>query len=167
MAAKKYIELSTGQLAEKQATIVSAGAGNEGDLVALDASGKLSLTVMPVGIGPDTAAITAVGAISAGDLVNVYDDSGPVCRKADASNARKAHGFCLDAFLDTETALVYFEGVITGLSGLTPGVPMYLGTVGAATDTPASTATHLSQEIGTAISATEISFEPQRAITLA
>ena len=52
MAAKKYIQTGTGNelFEEKSATIVSAGAGNEGDLVALDAGGKLDVSVLPSGI---------------------------------------------------------------------------------------------------------------------
>ena len=49
--ADKYIKNNSGQLAEVEATVTSAGAGNAGDIVALDGSGKLDTTVLPTGIG--------------------------------------------------------------------------------------------------------------------
>lgn len=167
MPAKKYIALVSGELAEVAATVASAGAGDDGKLVALDAAGRLDASTMPIGIGADTKTITTSEALVAGDLVNIHDATGARARKADASNGREAHGFVLSAFGSGASALVYFEASITGLTGLTPGAKLYLGTSGAMTPTPPTTATHISQRVGTAISATEASFEPQRPITLA
>jgi hypothetical protein len=64
---------------------------------------------------------------------------------------------------------VYLSGDLTGLTSLTPGVAYYLSgsTAGAATATAPSTAGHISQEIGIAVSATAIAFEQQQPITLA
>ena len=50
----------------------SAGASDAGKLVALDAAGRINTTMMPTGIGADTAIIVASEALSAGDLVNIY-----------------------------------------------------------------------------------------------
>ena len=36
---------------EVEATVVSAGAGNAGDVVGLDATGKIDVSVLPTGIG--------------------------------------------------------------------------------------------------------------------
>ena len=96
MAAKKYISLVSGILTEIQALVTSAGAGDDGKLVALDSAGKLDNSVMPVGIGADTAAITASEALAAGDLVNIWNSSGFKVRKADATTpGKEAHGFVL------------------------------------------------------------------------
>lgn len=171
MAGNKYIELSSGRLAEKAAIQTSAGAGDAGKIPALDAAGKLDSTMMPSGVAADTAAIAASENLAAGDMVNVYDDSGTAkCRKADASDASKpAHGFVLAAVTSPNNATVYFEGQNTQVSGLTPGARQYLSgaTAGAITETPPSTATHIVQCVGVAISATVLNFEAQEPVTLA
>lgn len=170
MAAKKYIGLVNGELSEVAGTVTSAGAGDDGKIVALDSSGKLDLSVMPTGVGPDTATIAASENLAAGDLVNIHNSTGVKARKADASGglAKRAHGFVLSAVTSGQNALVYFEGTISGLSGLTEGDNMFLSaTPGAATATAPSTAGHISQSIGVAISATAISFEPQRPVVIA
>ena len=61
---------------------------------------------------------------------------------------------------------VYKEGTNTA-TGMTIGGPVYLGTGGAMTQTAASTSGHLSQEIGVAISATEVEIEFKMPVTLA
>jgi len=167
MAAKKYIALVSGILTEIQALVTSAGAGDDGKLVALDASGKLDNSVMPVGIGADTAAITASEALSAGDLVNIWNSTGFKVRKADASTAGKeAHGFVLAAVSNGATATVYFEGSNTQKSGLSPG-PYFLSTTpGAITQTPPSTAGQVVQVVGFATSATVLNFQSELPVTL-
>lgn len=171
MAVSKYLAMISGAIQEVVATVTSAGAGDEGKIVALDAAGKLDSSVMPVGIGADTKSLTASENLSAGDLVNVWNDSGTAkARKADASSASKrAHGFVLSSVTSGATATVYFEGTITGLSSLTIAGTYFLSgtTPGIITTTAPSTATHIVQQIGVAISATELSFEPQQPITLA
>jgi len=168
--ADKYIKNNSGQLAEVEATVTSAGAGNAGDIVALDGSGKLDTTVLPTGIGATTKLAATTENLSAGDLVNLYNDSGTIkARKADASNGRRAHGFVLSSVTSPNNATVYLDGTITGLTGLTPGSAYYLSgsSAGAATATAPSTSGYISQEIGIALSATEINFEEQQPITLA
>lgn len=168
--ADKYIKNNAGQLAEVEATVTSSGAGNAGDIVALDASGKLDTTVLPTGIGATTKLAATTENLSAGDLVNLYNDSGTIkARKADASNGRRAHGFVLSAVTSPNNATVYLDGTITGLTSLTPGAAYYLSgsSAGAATATAPTTSGYISQEIGIALSATEINFEEQQPITLA
>ncbi len=168
--ADKYIKNNSGQLAEVEATVTSAGAGNAGDIVALDGSGKLDTTVLPTGIGATTKLAATTENLSAGDLVNLYNDSGTIkARKADASNGRRAHGFVLSSVTSPNNATVYLDGTITGLTGLTPGSAYYLSgsSAGAATATAPTTSGYISQEIGIALSATEINFEEQQPITLA
>lgn len=153
--AQKFITLVTGRESLKEATVTSAGAGNAGDIPALDSTGKLDLTVMPVGIAPDVKVMEATEALNAGSYVNIYNASGTQkCRLADKTSDRPAHGFVKDAVLSAANATIYFEGSNDDLSALTPGTRMYLGTAGAATATPASSGIH--QFLGIAISATEI-----------
>jgi len=170
MAGNKFLKLSSGQLAEELSLQSSVGAGDAGKIVALDAAGRIDNSMMPIGIGADTKSIASSENLAAGDLVNIYDNGGTInCRKADASNGRRAHGFVLASVTSPANATVYFEGTITGLTGLTPGATLYLSgaTAGAVTATAPSTPAHIVQEIGAAASATEVTFEPQQPITLA
>jgi hypothetical protein len=166
--AAKYIKNDSGQLAEVEATTSSAGAGDAGKIVGLDSSGRIDQTMMPTGIGVETEAMLASETLSAGDLVNIFNDAGTrKARKADNSNARRAHGFVLAGVTSAATATVYMEGALTGLTSITFGAPYYLGTTGAHTATAPTAAGTLSQEIGIGVSTTSISFEPQQPITLA
>jgi hypothetical protein len=146
----------------------SAGAGDTGKLVALDAAGRIDSTMMPVGIGADTATITTSEALSAGDLVNIFNSSGAKVRKADATIAGKeAHGFVLAGFGSATSATVYFEGTNTGVTGLTPGAQFLSTTAGTATATAPSGAGNVVQRVGFATSATTLNFQSQPPITLA
>lgn len=165
--ADKYVELpASGILTEKTAIVTSLGAGSAGKILALDSSGRIDNSAMPVGIGADTKSIICSENLAAGDLVNIYNNTGTAnCRKADASGSsagKIANGFVLAAYNSAESALVYFEGSITGLSGLTPGTQMFLSgsTAGLATATAPTASGHSVQSVGVAISATEMSFEP-------
>lgn len=66
MAGNKYIKQSSGSLVEEAAIQSSAGAGDAGKIPALDAAGRLDNSMMPAGIGADTAAITASENLAAG-----------------------------------------------------------------------------------------------------
>lgn len=170
MAGNKYIANVGGNLTEVAGLQSSAGAGDAGKIPALDSTGRIDSTMMPVGVVADTKAIACTENLAAGDFVNVYNSSGLKCRKADASGgvAKKAHGFVLAGVTSGQDATVYFEGTNTQVSGFTPGATVYLSaTPGAATATAPSTATHIVQELGAALAATEISFEPQRPVVLA
>jgi hypothetical protein len=155
MAAHKFLKNNSGTITEESAVASSAGAGDDGKLVALntagildstivnsktssagaadsgkvvalDGAGKIDSTMMPTGIGADTASITASEALAAGDMVNIYDSTGAKCRKADAATAGKeAHGFVLAAVESAANATVYFEGTNTQVTGQTPG-PVFL-----------------------------------------
>ena len=145
----------------------SAGAGDSGKLVALDGSGRINSTMMPVGIGADTATITTSEALSAGDFVNVWNSTGAKVRKADATvSGKEAHGFVLSAYGSSASATVYFEGTNTGVTGQTPG-PVFLSTTaGVATSTAPSGSGNVVQRIGFAVSATAINFQSQPPIVL-
>ena len=168
MAAKKFLRLVNGVLTEIFGVQTSAGAGNAGDLVSLDDSGRIDNSMMPVGIGADTSTITASETLAAGDWVNVWNDSGAKVRKADATTAGKeAHGFVLAAVTSGNPATVYFEGTNTQVTGQTPG-PVYLQTTaGTGGATIPSASGNVVQSIGVAVSATAVNFERSAPVTLA
>lgn len=118
MAGDKYLKRdpATGLVAEEISADVSTGVANAGDIVALDSTGRISQTMMPVGIGPDTKALFAAESLTAGDLVYIADDGGTTSvfkASADVSGS-PAIGFVDSSYSVGEQALVYFEGVITG-----------------------------------------------------
>lgn len=168
--ADKYIRNNSGTLTETEATVSSAGAANAGDIVALDSTGRIDTTMMPVGIGADTATIAASENLAAGDFVNVWSDSGtPKARKADASAAGKhAHGFVLSAVTAPGNALVYFDAVNTQVTGQTPGdVYLSAATAGLSVSSAPSGTGNVVQRLGVATSATSINVEIQQPIVLA
>ena len=168
MAAKKFLRLVNGVLTEIFGVQTSAGAGNAGDLVSLDNSGRIDNSMMPVGIGADTSTISASETLAAGDWVNVWNDSGAKVRKADATTAGKeAHGFVLSAVTSGNPATVYFEGTNTQVTGQTPG-PVYLQTTaGTGGATIPNASGNVVQHIGVAVSATAVNFERSAPVTLA
>jgi len=167
--AQKPIHLVAGKLTQIEATVISAGAGDAGELVALDSSGKIDVSVLPTGVGPDVKNILASEAIGAGKYVNIYDNGGTAnIRLADNSNSRPAHGFVKDAVANAAVGTVYFEGANDDLTGLTPGARYYLGTAGGVTITPpAFPAATIHQLLGSAISATEINTDIEDCAVLA
>ena len=168
--ADKFLKNNAGIVTEKEATVISAGAGNAGNVVALDATGKLDNSVMPSGIGAKTSIAPASEALTAGNYVNLWNDAGTLkVRKADATTSGKyADGFVLAAVTQGNNATVYLEGTNTQLSGLTAGSQYYLATTaGGGTATAPSASGNVVQRLGKAFSATEIGFEPSQPIVLA
>ena len=169
MAAKKLLRLIGGVITEVFGVQTSAGAGNAGDIVALDDTGRIDNSMMPIGIGADTAVINASEGLAAGDWVNVWNDASTAkVRKADATTAGKeANGFVLAAVTSGNPATVYFEGTNTQVTGQTPG-PVYLQTTaGAGGATIPSASGNVVQQIGVAVSATAVNFERGTPVTLA
>jgi len=168
MAAKRYLSQLNGNLTEVPATITSAGSGDDGKIPGLDATGRLDVSLMPVGIGPDTQVITSSEALAAGDWVNVHNASGAKVRKADASvPGKEAQGFVLSAFASGVPVTVYFEGTNTQVTGQVPGVVYLSTTPGQGTSTAPTGAGQIAQRIGVATSATTVNFQQQPPITLA
>lgn len=190
----KFLKNVAGGFAEEATTATTAGAGDAGKVVHLNASGvlapalldatvasaaskivqldgagKLDISVMPTGIGADTAIIQASENLAAGDCVNVHNSGGARVRKADASAAGKeAHGFVTAAVLSGANATVYFEGSNTAVAGKTPGATQFLSaTAGLTTETAPSGAGQVVQKVGVATSATVINMECQQTIVLA
>ena len=168
--ADKPIQLVNGKLTQVEGTVVSVGAGNAGDIPALDSNGKLDVSVLPTGVGPNVKVILASENIGAGKYVNIFDNAGtPNARLADNSNSREAHGFVKDAVTSGNNATIYFEGTNDDLSGLTPGSRQFLATAGGVTATPPTFGggAQISQLVGTAISATEIDTDIDDCVVLA
>jgi len=169
--AGKIVALNTsGVLAASivNSVTTSSGAGDTGKVVALDGSGKIDNTMMPTGVGADTATITASEALSAGDLVNIHNSTGAKVRKADATTAGKeAHGFVLSSVSNGASATVYFEGSNTSVTSLTPGVYYLSTTAGGVTATAPSSSGNVVQRVGFATSSTALNFQSQTPIVLA
>lgn len=168
MAAKKLLRLVNNVITEVFGIQTSTGAANAGDIVALDDTGRIDGSMMPVGIGADTAVIAASEALAAGDWVNVWNSSGAKVRKADATTAGKeAHGFVLATVASGANATVYFEGTNTQVTGQTPG-PVFLQTAaGTGGQAAPSAAGNVVQRLGVALSATSVNFEAGVPVTLA
>lgn len=171
--ADKYIRKGTGSadFQEVEATTTSTGAAEAGDLVGLDAGGKLDNSLFPAGIGDDTKLIEASENLAGGDFINVFDDAGTVkVRKADATTTGKeAVGFVTDAVTSGNNATVFSLGVINdSLSALTLAAIYYLATTaGGVTTTRPSTSGNIVQRLGRSVSATEIMTESHPTIEVA
>ena len=166
----KYLKQNGATLKEVPFLVTSAGAGDAGKAVALDGTGHLDVSVMPVGIGADTKPLMASENMTAGCYVNVWNDTGVFkIRKADGSVAGKhAHGFILTGVSLGANATVYFEGTNTQVTGQTPGdVFLSASTPGLGTATAPSASGNIVQSVGIAISATEVNFEKGCPIELA
>lgn len=147
----------------------SAGAADAAKLVQLDPTGRLDASMLPVGIGPDTASILTSEALAAGNFVNVYNNAGTAnARKADATTSGKhTHGFVLAAFASGVAATVYFEGTNTAVTGLTPGDQFLSITAGGSSVTAPTASGNVVQRLGVATSATSLNFEAAQPIVLA
>ncbi len=167
----KYLEHDgQGGSREVQPVNTSAGAGDAGKMVQLDAGGKVAESMMPTGIGADTAVLEASENLAAGDIVNIWDDAGTTkVRKADASGTgMAANGFVIAAAISGANATVYFEGTNNQLTGMTGGNRQFLSATTAGDITPvAPTGTgEIVQIVGKAYSATEMTFEYTNPIEL-
>src|ERR1043165_10021096 len=119
MAVQKFISLVNGVLTQVSALVQSSGAGSAGWRPALDSTGRLDQSVLPLGVGPDIQQALASEALGAGAFVNIYSNGGvKSVRLADNSNARPAHGFVKSAFAIGETAIIYDSVPNENLSGL-------------------------------------------------
>lgn len=159
--ADKYLKNNGGSYKEVGFLTTSAGAADAGKGIGLNAQGRLDETMMPVGIGADTKALVASEALSAGNQVSIWNDSGTAkVRKADGTTEGKfVDGFVLAATEADATATVYFEGTNNQVTGQTAG-DVFLATVaGNGTSTAPSASGNVVQRIGVAVSATEVNFE--------
>lgn len=139
----------------------STGAPDAGKLIETDSSGRIDPTLMPVGVGAATQSIVASEALTAGNLVNIFDNAGtPNVRRADATNGRQANGFVLANVASAASAVVYKTGSNTSLTSLVPGTLYFLGTSpGTVSATRPTTVGQIVQEVGYAETATSLLFE--------
>lgn len=167
MPANQFLTVLNGIKTLVTAVSASTGSSDGNKIISTDSSGKLDSTFLPSGVGVSTKSILASEALSAGDFVNVYNNSGTAnVRKADNSNGRFANGFVLSSASISTNATVYLQGENTSLSGLTIGTLYYLGTGGSYTTTLPTASNSIIQALGTAISATSINFEYDQPIVI-
>jgi hypothetical protein len=106
--------------------------------------------------------------LASGDLVNLHTVTGAVrMRKADADDTSKpAHGFVRAAVATAATGKFYGPGrTNNALSGLTPGATYWLSTAaGGVAGAAPSGAGNSNQEVGQALSATELLFAPLKPV---
>lgn len=164
MATQRILAFIAGKIQELIPAASSAGAASAGQVVALNNAGTIDVTMMPSGVGPDTATLPATEAIAAGAYVNVFSNAGVFSvRNADGSTAGKqADGFVLAAIASGGTGTVYLAGINTAVSGQVPGL-VYLSAsnIGAGATAGATVAGQTYQQLGLAISATAVQFDPQ------
>ena len=154
----------------KSVTPIEAADGTQGRIPATNAAGALDasfLPAFPAATFPIEETLTAGVAVSGPSLINVYTNPGTGTigvQPADAVTGLGADGFVLSgAGLNAPVVATLGLGIITGLSGLTPGAAYYLGNSGAISATPAATG-YLYQYVGKALSATSLLFQPQSGI---
>ncbi|WP_080058960.1 hypothetical protein [Spirosoma aerolatum] len=149
----------------------SSGSADGGKLVATDATtGRLDASLMPNGFGILSVTATATESLTVG-FVNLYNSSGYKVRKAVATaKGTKAIGYVTQAYSTGDAVTVYFDnGVLGGLSGLTPDADYYLSdtVAGGITTTPPTTGTgKIVQFVGVAKSATELMVSIEEAAEL-
>lgn len=162
---------ATGAAGTLDPSLLNAATTGASKVVMTDGTGHIDSSILPTGIGADTASIVTSEAVSAGDFVNIWDSSGtPKVRKADATaEGKEAHGFVLAAASLGASATVYFEGRNTQVTSRTNGAMQYLSatTPGAVTETAPSTAGNVVQALGIAVSATSVDFERGAPVTVA
>jgi len=165
--ADKVLKLGTNGVEEYVPITTTTGVSDAGKIIATDANGKLDTSILPDGIGADVKVVVASEALTAGDFVNLWNDTDTIkARKADASQGftKNADGYVKANVSQSANATVYFDGTNT-LTGLTIGSKYYLSaTAGTATATAPTTAGHIRQYLGKALSATELNIEIEEPI---
>ena len=149
-------------------TTTTGGAPNAGKRVQLNGSGVLDVSVLPSGVGDETEVFPASEALSAGDCVNKWNDSGTVkVRKAD-TNGKPADGYVKAAVASGANATVYSDGLNDAVTGLTIGTVYLSATPGGYSASPPADGSGLVlQELGFANSATAVKFVRGIPVTLA
>lgn len=128
-------------------------------------SGVTAYTYTPQGVVAATSGSSAnpiaSEAITAGELVNLWSNSGVLSmRKADATDTTKpCNGFVKVAVAMGDAGVFFGSGQANDqVSSLTPGTTYYLAVGGGLTATAPSTTGQGVQQVGTALSATELLF---------
>jgi hypothetical protein len=169
MAANKYVSLILGKYKE----VIAAVTSTANAILAMDATGRIDISVLPVGVGAEVVVCPSKEALTAGDWVNFVLDGGVIkAQKADGTtNTKVSHGFVLANSLIAAPATVFLPSNInTAVAGLVIGDDYYLSTVaGGVTNVPLSAAGNLSQWIGKATAVDKLPFEgsPSSAVEIA
>lgn len=170
----KYIALVSGVEREVAGTVTGGTNAQAGKITALDGTGRLDSSIMPVGVAPDVDIANAFETLTAATPFVYKRSDGTYANASAAVGGNAALGFILSNVATGQPATVFFEGRVTGLTGLTPGARYYLSdaTPGGLTSTPvdntvAGSAGKLHQYLGRAISATTLSFEADDFVVLA
>lgn len=152
---------TTGNAKEITPIYTSSGAGDAGKIVSTDSTGRLDISLMPVGVTTEVTDFTATEDLSAGDWVQLYNSSGLKGRKADCSNGRAASGFVLSSVSTGSSGQLYrISNKNTARTGMTIGAVYFLSTAGGqSTSLPAAGSGVIIQRLGVAESATAIVFD--------
>lgn len=173
MATQGFLARVAGKTKQIFAIATSAGAADAGKIPALDSTGRIDTSMMPLGLGANTTQATASEAIGAGKFINYWDNAGVFSmRLADNSNGRQADGYVTAAVTSGAVGTGYpLDGTNAQLTGLTVGTRYWLGTAGGVTPTPldeadAGNANKISQYLGVAKSTTELVTDDQGHVVL-
>jgi len=161
MAAEKYIALVNGVLTEVSATVTGGTAAQDGKVPALDSTGRIDQSLMPVGVTPDTYVGTASEALNPVNPFVYVKADGTIANASGTSGGNPCTGFILSSAAQNAQATVFFEGRVTGLTGLTAGARYYLSdaTPGGITASPVSGTGKLHQYLGRALTTSNLTFE--------
>lgn len=110
-------------------------------------------------VGQHAVIVTAFEALSTGNFVNLFSDSGVVkARKADASVTNKpARGFIRQGAKAGETVIIFTgQGINDQLTGLTEGIEYFLSATQPGKVTPTAPINGIVQKLGSAITATQM-----------
>lgn len=110
--------------------------------------------VVTSGSGVAGTFLTASETLTAGDFINI--GVGGVRRATNDDTSKQAHGFVTASYVADDIVDVFYGGLNTGVSGLTPGSRYFLGTTGGETTTPPTSPGQISQEVGVAVTSTAI-----------
>lgn len=106
--------------------------------------------------------LTASEALAVGDLVNIF--SGGVRKASSTDTTKQVHGFVTASYAISGSVVVFYSGLLTGVSGLTAGARYFLSASGTESTTSPTATGQLSQEVGVAITTTALLFQPGPAI---
>ena len=155
MTASKYLTRDAGM--QKLVSAVDKGGtvGQSGAIPALDAKGKIDISMIPTDSLMTNTTVVLLGEdVKAGDYVNFYDDAGTAtARKADASKGYAAHGYVQEDGVKGAMLTTVVSGMNVS-AGLTCGVRYFLGTAGTTTSTPTENPGDIIQFLGVAVPAT-------------
>lgn len=137
MTQKKFKSLTDGEETLESFITSSGGSGDSGKGIGANSSGKLDSTFLPSGVGRQAHMFEASEALTQGDFVNVFLDSGTMkVRKADNSNDRECFGWVEENVASGSNASVFSTGANPHAPSGTLGAIAYLGTAGGVIETP-------------------------------